>query len=131
MERLHRSKRLKILLGVVTLSPLPAYLLSFLLPFLAFIPMIAQLEEGSSSEEPPAWFFVMFFGSFAAQMLVWLLVLALIIFYIVHLFTTDRVRQDKKALWAVVLFLGNFFAMPVYFYFYVWQDPDETTGEPA
>ncbi|CAN5304727.1 hypothetical protein BH18ACT10_BH18ACT10_18390 [soil metagenome] len=28
----------------------------------------------------------------------------------------------------MVLFLGNFFAMPVYFYFYVWQDEDP--GEP-
>ncbi len=89
--------------------------------------MIAQLEETSSSEEPPVWFF----GSFAAQMLVWLLVLALIIFYIVHLFTTDRVRQDKKALWAVVLILGNFFAMPVYFYLYVWHDPSESHGDAA
>ncbi len=131
MERLHQSKRLKILLGILTALPLPGYVLSFILPFLMFIPLTAQLGETSSSEEPPVWFFVMFFGSFAAQMLVWLLVLALIVFYIVHLFTTDRVRQDKKALWAVVLFLGNFFAMPVYFYFYVWQGPDEDPGEPA
>ncbi len=61
MERLHRSKRLKILLGMVTLLPLP-----FLLPFLA-----------------------------------------------------------------VVLILGNFFAMPVHFYFYVWQAPSENHGDAA
>ena len=131
MERLHSSKPLKILLGIVTALPLPGYVLSFVLPFLAFIPMAVQVEEHPHSAGPPVWFFALFFGGFAAQMLVWLLVVALIVFYIVHLFTTDRVRQDKKALWAVVLFLGNFFAMPVYFYLYVWQDPDEDAGEPA
>ena len=130
MERLHRSKPLKILLGIVTALPLPGYVLSFLLPFLAFIPIVSQLEENPDSAEPPVWFFTLFFGGFVAQMLVWLLLVALIVFYILHLFTTDRVRQDKKALWAVVLFLGNIFAMPVYFYFYVWQNPSEDTGEP-
>ena len=54
------------------------------------------------------------------------LILALTIFYVVHLFRTDRVRQDKKALWAVVLLLGNVLAMPVYWYFYVW--PKEPVG---
>ena len=26
-----------------------------------------------------------------------------------------------KALWAIVLFLGNIFAMPVYWYLYIWK----------
>jgi hypothetical protein len=46
----------------------------------------------------------------------------LIAFYIVFLFKTDRVPQDKKALWAAVIFLGNMVAMPVFFYFYVWPE---------
>jgi hypothetical protein len=29
-------------------------------------------------------------------------------------------------LWAVVLFLGNMIAMPVFFYLYIW--PDEEAG---
>jgi hypothetical protein len=40
-------------------------------------------------------------------------------------FRTDRVPADKKALWAVVLFLGNFFAMPFYWYFYIWPKADD------
>ncbi len=42
------------------------------------------------------------------------LMLGLTVFYIVHVFRTDRVPADKKALWAVVLFLGNLLAMPFY-----------------
>ena len=54
------------------------------------------------------------------HMLVMALILGLLVFYIVHLFRTERVAADKKTLWAVVLFLGNLLAMPVYWYLYVW-----------
>jgi hypothetical protein len=41
-------------------------------------------------------------------------ILAFSSFYIVHLFTTRLVTDAAKALWAVVLLLGNVFAMPAY-----------------
>jgi hypothetical protein len=61
----------------------------------------------------------------------------LIAFYILFLFKTDRVPQDKKALWAAVLLLGNMLAMPVFFFLYVWPDEwpkhkaDTVGGSPA
>jgi hypothetical protein len=45
----------------------------------------------------------------------------LIASYIVYLFKTTHVPSDKKALWAVVLFLGNLLAMPIFWYLYVWR----------
>lgn len=50
------------------------------------------------------------------------LIFALLGFYVAYLFRTPRVPQDKKALWAVVLFLGNMFAMPVFWFLYIWRD---------
>ena len=41
--------------------------------------------------------------------------------YLVYLFRTKHVASDRKALWAVVLFLGNMFAMPVFWFIYVWR----------
>ena len=41
--------------------------------------------------------------------------------YLVYLFKTNYVPSEKKALWAVVIFLGNVFAMPVFWYLYVWR----------
>jgi hypothetical protein len=38
---------------------------------------------------------------------------------IVYLFRTNRVPQPKKALWAVVLFMGNMIAMPIFWYLYI------------
>lgn len=48
------------------------------------------------------------------------LVVGLLIYYIRHLFKTKLVPNDMKALWAVVLFLGNMIAMPVFWYHYIW-----------
>ncbi len=31
------------------------------------------------------------------------------------------VEGDKRAVWAVVLFLGNLVAMPVYWYTHIWR----------
>lgn len=48
-------------------------------------------------------------------------IIALLVYYIHHLFKTDAIPQDKKALWAVVLFMGNVIAMPVYWYLHIWK----------
>ena len=48
------------------------------------------------------------------------LIVGLLVFYITHLFRTDSVANDKKALWAIVLFLGNVIAMVVYWFLYIW-----------
>jgi hypothetical protein len=51
----------------------------------------------------------------------------LVAIYIIHLFKTNAIPQEKKALWAVVLFLGNILAMPVYWYLYIWREPQSST----
>lgn len=48
-------------------------------------------------------------------------IFALVAIYIFYLFRTDVVPQDKKALWAVVLFLGNMISMPIFWYLYIWK----------
>jgi cytosine/uracil/thiamine/allantoin permease len=52
-----------------------------------------------------------------------IVIMALLTFYIINVFRNDRVNKDMKILWAVVLFFGNFVAMPVYWYLYIWRDP--------
>ena len=46
--------------------------------------------------------------------------MALLLFYIAHLFRTDRVASDKRALWGITLFCAAPIAMPVYFIKHVW-----------
>ena len=109
--RLNRPAALVV--AVLTLAPW-AYFVFFFTHFMSRFPLLPS--SGTSPDE----FFKDFEAIFRLQIIVMVLVLALIAFYIVHLFRTDRVPKDKKALWAVVLFLGHVLAMPVYWYFYMW-----------
>ena len=52
-----------------------------------------------------------------------LVILALTVFYIVNVFKNNRIENDKKVLWAIVLFMGNMIAMPIYWYIYIWKEP--------
>jgi len=62
---------------------------------------------------------------FPLHLLTMLWILVLMAVYIRHIFKTEAVAQDKKALWAVVIFCANMFAMPVYWYLYIWKKLEE------
>jgi hypothetical protein len=109
------SKPTKILVGALTLWPV---LYVFVFIAFAFAMVIYSGSNPTHSQEPPAGLILLF----AVHMATILMALGLVVFYIVYLFKTDRVAQDKKALWAAVLFLGGMIAMPVFFYLYVWPE---------
>ncbi|HEX8407951.1 MAG TPA: hypothetical protein VF883_03745 [Thermoanaerobaculia bacterium] len=100
----------------------------------------------------PLIYMVMFFASFAltvsggsrsnvifdnfgilmaVHLGVMLLMFALITFYIVFLFKTDRVKTEMKAVWAVAIFMGSIVAMPIFWYLYIWPSGDGRSAEPA
>ena len=108
------KKWAKILLGVATLWPV-LYMFIF---FMFIFSMVLFMPDQSAGEGPPTWFFIIF----PLHILTMLWIFGLTIFYILNIFKNDRVDQDKKALWAVVIFFGNMFAMPVYWYLYIWRE---------
>lgn len=82
--------------------------------FLFFI--FAVLMVSSRSGE---LFFPIFF---TVHILTMIVSTAILIYFIINVFKNNRVEQDKKFLWAALLFFGNFLAMPVYWYLYIWKD---------
>ena len=88
--------------------------------------MVSDFSDGHSSGPPFAFKVI-----FPLHLLTMLEIFVLLAIYVLYLFKTDRVRQDKKALWAVVLFLGNMMAMPVFWYLYIWKEPEQSTPEPG
>jgi hypothetical protein len=46
--------------------------------------------------------------------------LGLLVFYIVHVFKNAALAEDRRILWTLIIFMGSFVAMPVYWVLYVW-----------
>jgi len=105
----------KILLGLATLWPFLYMILFFIFVFssIFFMPGPGREESG------PPFFFVALVAVHLATML-W--IMSLTVFYMVNVFRNERVDKDKKVLWAVVIFMGNMIAMPIYWYLYIWKD---------
>ncbi|MBZ0090393.1 MAG: hypothetical protein K8H90_08460 [Thermoanaerobaculia bacterium] len=67
------------------------------------------------------------FGSFETMMALhlgtMLLSIAFLVFYVVHAFKNQRLTQDKRVLWVILLFFGSFIAAIVYWANYIWRVP--------
>ncbi len=102
------SKFAAMVIGFLTALPI-AYIFLFFAVIVITVSRAGAMSQGS--------FIFLFIMHFGVIILMW----CLIGFYIYYLFKTDHVKQDQKALWAVVLFLGNMIAMPIFWYLYVWK----------
>ena len=102
----------KVALGAATLWPF-----LYMVIFFGFIFSSILFSPGTGPGFPAA-----FAVLFALHIFTMLLIMGLSIFYIVDVFRNNRVDKDKKALWAVVIFLGNMIAMPIYWYLYIWKE---------
>jgi len=109
----------KTITGIITILPL-LYVAFFMFSVFSSIAM----EAGSKGES----FIFKHFGAFAAiHGLVMLLQIGLIIYYMVFIFRSSAVKQEMKVLWAVVIFMGNIIAMPIFWYIFFFKAP---RGEP-
>jgi hypothetical protein len=97
--------------GKLVLAGLTAWGPFYLFLFFAFVTATVFVSEGHVGP--------LFYVVFALHMLTILLGFLLIAAYVYDLFNNPRIQGDRKALWAVILFLGNYFAMPVYWWLYV------------
>src|SRR5688572_1773602 len=110
------QKPTKVLLGIASLWPV-----FYMFLFFGFIFSMALGFGGGGQPEPgiqPMMALV-----FGLHFLTMLVILALTVFYIVDVFRNERVDKDKKALWAIVIFMGSMIAMPIYWYLYFWKEP--------
>jgi hypothetical protein len=102
------SKPVAVLLGVATLWPL-VYIVIFTTSFF----LVMSVEDQTRLDS-------LFRYLFAAHILTMFLGIALLGFYVTHLFKNDRMPSEQRILWMLVLFMGNVLAFPVYWYLHVW-----------
>jgi len=69
------------------------------------------------------WLFESFHYVIAVHGMTTLLGLALTVGYAVHALRDERLPMEQRLLWAVILFVGNLLAAPVYFYVRILKAP--------
>jgi hypothetical protein len=111
---MHISRPIAAILGLVTVWPV--------VYFVGFVVFMFTTVMWSQTGPSEAWFEAVF----VAHLVTMLVTLALLAFYVVHLFKNQALTDDRRVLWAIVLFMGNLFAFPVYWYLYVWHTPSRT-----
>jgi hypothetical protein len=119
------SKFMKILLGIATVWPF-LYMILFICFILFSILLMPSM--GTSAGGP---FAALFLIIFPLHLLTMLLIMGLTVFYMVNIFRNERIDKDKKLLWALVLFMGNMFAMPIYWYLYIWSEEEQPPASPS
>lgn len=107
------KKIIRLLLGFVTLLPI-AYMGLFVCVIFDFH---SNFHSGSG---PIDMNFAMIFSWHLTYAAVSIL---LMFYYVIHLFRTDRIKPEHKALWGVTLFGGMILALPFYWYWNIWKEP--------
>jgi hypothetical protein len=105
------TKSTRILIGIATLWP-PIY---FAL-FIASMGLIFASANHSAKSQafPDAFKYI-----FPLHCFTMLLSFALTAVYIVHAFRNSGFTQEMRILWVIILFMGNMFAFPVYWWLYL------------
>jgi hypothetical protein len=108
------TKPKAITLAVFTVWPF-VYMILFMASF--FISFMTMGHPNQHSDQMPLMFKIIL----PLHLLTMVEMMGLMAIYIIHLFKTENVASDKKALWAIVIFMGNILAMPIYWYLYIWK----------
>ena len=91
-------------------------LIATIVPWIYMVYFVSSFGDTSLTPEE-------FDARFKLHMYVIFYIWALIAIYIVSVFKSETLPNEKRTLWAVVIFMGNLMAMPVYWYLYIWQQP--------
>ena len=89
-----------------------------LAPLVIWTVLLISIAGGSLPDNDSAELSVpLLLGIFLAP----IMMLGLIVFYIVHLYRRSRLDTHQRAIWLVALIFLNLWAMPFYWYFYIWR----------
>lgn len=84
-------------------------------------PRVDKIEK-KENPPPPALLGIGFVGLFAAHLITILLIMGLMPFYIILAVKSTRLDETMRIVWVVLICMLGMFAMPVYWYLYVWRD---------
>ena len=85
-------------------------------------PRVDKIEE-KENQPPPAGLFPFGFAAlFAAHIITILLIFGLMPLYIVMVVKSPQLDETMRIVWVVLIAMMGFFAMPVYWFLYIWRN---------
>jgi hypothetical protein len=108
-------KPLAIVIGLFTIWPFIYMLLFIGVLVIAALTIVQQAHQ----QHAPGQAFLPYI--FIPHIATILLMFALMAFYIVHVFKNADLKDDRRVLWAVVLFMGLPVSAPVYWWLFIWR----------
>lgn len=114
----------RVVLGVLTFWP-PVYMVLFML-FVFGDVLLSTLSPSSNAGVPFA-----FRALFTVHFLTMLEMFGLTVYYAVDVYRDDALRNDRKALWMVIVLLGGFIGQAVYYVLWIVQRDPAVPGSPA
>jgi len=88
-----------------------ALLLFGLLPFIYCILFFTIFGSGESTT-----------GLFSLKILTYISVPVAFVIYVIHACRNKHIVKNQKYLWIALLFVGNYFVFPFYWYLHIWKD---------
>jgi hypothetical protein len=124
------KKSNKVLLGIATIWPV-VYIFLFVA---AILLMVLFIPNGSGAPGRGPGFSGLvpaaFVGFLALHMLTIFGSFALTVFYIIRVFKTERLDQNLKIAWMLLLFFAGMLAQPVFWYLYIWRETPASQSQP-
>jgi hypothetical protein len=110
------SKPQKILLGILSIWPLV---------YIVFFVICCFVMNGHTISH------ISFNIIFVLHVLTMFLILAMIIFNIVHVLRTIKPPDDSRISWVIALLFGNMITNPVYWYLHIWREQKKEGTAPT
>jgi hypothetical protein len=86
-------------------------------------PRVARIEEENEDRSAPPGFPAAFAALFVAHLVTIFLIMGLMTLYIVLAVKNERLDQTMRIIWVVLFCMVGLFAMPVYWFMYIWRKP--------
>lgn len=121
------TKQNKILLGILTFLPFVLLLLYMLFFFISFFGMF--MAE-SHNQQPNMNLFIGSFGAaFVIILLMSLLAIGLLIYYILHITKNEKLNENSRLMWILIIVFTNIIGYGIYWYMQIWQDENNKNSE--
>ena len=112
--------RKAIALGWLVVTILPIIYVPF-----SFI-MTSSGMQGASPEDFRSEFDTLFRMHTFVIAMTWVLIAS----YVIYMYRTSYVPKSKRNLWLAVLIFANMFALPFFWFYYVWQPATQPSASP-